>query len=102
MHFSSLLNLFTLLFALFLSGCAAGPDNSDDETYGMTVSELYQEAKRLLTSNDYVKAIEYYEKLESRFPYGTYAERICLYICEDGGRGPGYWGSKRHERPEEV
>ncbi|MDH5601229.1 MAG: outer membrane protein assembly factor BamD [Gammaproteobacteria bacterium] len=82
MRFSSLLNLSALFFAAFLTGCASsGPGDPDDETYGMPVAELYQEAKRLLTSENYKQAIEYYEKLESRFPYGTYAERARIEMA---------------------
>ncbi len=79
MRFPSLLNLSALIFAAFLTGCASSGD-IDDETYGMTVAELYEEAKRLLTKAEYSTAITYYEKLESRFPYGTYAERARLEV----------------------
>lgn len=80
MHFFRLLNLSALLLAATLTGCASSGD-VDDETYGMTVVELYQEAKRLLNSAEYESAIQYYEKLESRFPYGTYAERARLEVA---------------------
>ena len=81
MRFPSLLNLSALFFAAFLTGCASSGGNVDDETYGMTVAQLYQEAKRLLTSGEYVSAIQHYEKLESRFPYGTYAERARIEMA---------------------
>ena len=74
MRFIRLLNLSGLFFAAFLTGCASS-NNIDDETYGLTVAELYQEAKRLLNNGEYSAAVQHYEKLESRFPYGTYAER---------------------------
>lgn len=80
MRFSSLLNLSALLLAAFLTGCAASGD-IDDDTYGLTVAELYTEAKRLLTSAEYSSAIQHYEKLESRFPYGTYAERARIEMA---------------------
>ncbi|MFK5913456.1 MAG: outer membrane protein assembly factor BamD [Woeseiaceae bacterium] len=80
MRFSSLLNLSALLLAAFLTGCASS-GGIDDETYGLNVSELYQEAKRLLTTGEYSSAIQYYEKLESRFPYGTYAERARIEMA---------------------
>lgn len=82
MRFPSLLKLSALFFAAFLTGCASsGSGDVDDETYGMTVAELYQEAKRLLTSNNLDQAIQYYEKLESRFPYGPYAERARIEMA---------------------
>jgi len=79
MRFPSLINLSALFFAVFLTGCASS-GNIDDDTYGMTVAQLYEEAKRLLTTGEYASAIQFYEKLESRFPYGTYAERA-RYLC---------------------
>ena len=84
MRFSSLFKLSALFLAAFLTGCASsssGQGDPDDETYGMSVAQLYQEAKRLLTSGDYSQAISYYEKLESRFPYGTYAERARIEMA---------------------
>ena len=80
MRFTHFINLSTLLFAAFLTGCASS-GGVDDETYGMPVAELYQEAKALLTNGEYTSAIQYYEKLESRFPYGTYAERARIEMA---------------------
>ncbi len=80
MRFTSLLNLSTLVFAAFLTGCASS-GNINDETYGLTVAELYEEAKAKLTNAEYDSAIQYYEKLESRFPYGTYAERARIEMA---------------------
>lgn len=80
MRFPKLIPLFFLIFVSALTGCATSGD-VDDETYGMTVAELYQEAKRLLSKSEYASAIQYYEKLESRFPYGTYSERARLEVA---------------------
>ena len=80
MRFPSLLNFSALFFAAFLTGCASS-GNIDDDTYGMTVAELYQEAKALLNNGEYENAIQHYEKLESRFPYGTYAERARIEMA---------------------
>lgn len=80
MRFPSLLNLSILLFAAFLTGCASS-NNIDDDTYGFTVAELYTEAKRLLNNGEYESAVQHYEKLESRFPYGTYAERARIEMA---------------------
>lgn len=80
MRFSHLLNLSALFLAAILTGCASSGD-VDDETYGFTVAELYEEAKTQLEKGEYETAIKYYEKLESRFPYGTYAERARLEVA---------------------
>ena len=81
MRFPSLLNLSALFFAAFLTGCASSGGDIDDDTYGMTVAQIYQEAKRLLGKGEYASAVQYYEKLESRFPYGTYAERARIEMA---------------------
>ena len=80
MRFPSLLNLSALFFAAFLTGCASS-GNVDDDTYGLTVAQIYEEAKRLLNTGEYSSAVQYYEKLESRFPYGTYAERARIEMA---------------------
>ncbi|MDH5369326.1 MAG: outer membrane protein assembly factor BamD [Gammaproteobacteria bacterium] len=74
MRYSSLLNFSALLLAAFLTGCASS-GGVEDEKYGLPVAQLYEEAKALLTNGEYASAIQYYERLESRFPYGAYAER---------------------------
>ena len=80
MRFSRLLNLSALFFAAILTGCASSGE-INDETYGMTVVEIYQEAKTQLNKGEYESAIQLYEKLESRFPYGTYAERARMEVA---------------------
>ena len=75
---------FAYLFLWFglvvLTGCAGSPDGQD-ETAHMSVSELYEEARDNLISGDYDTAITRYESLESRFPYGPYAERARLEVA---------------------
>ncbi len=80
MRFPGFLKLLLLSTALFLGACAA-PGDVDDETYGLSAAEIYQEARRQLKNNELSGAIDYYEKLESRFPYGTYAERARLEVA---------------------
>lgn len=80
MRFTSLLNLSALVFAAFLTGCASS-GNIDDDTYGLTVVELYEKAKAFLANGEYASAIQHYEKLESSFPYGTYAERARIEMA---------------------
>ena len=80
MRFTRFFNILTLILTLVLTGCASSGD-IDDETVGLSVSELYQGAKAKLNNTEYELAIKYYEKLESRFPYGTYAERARLEVA---------------------
>ncbi len=67
-----------LLFAA-LGGCKSGP--SKDETRNWSVDKLYIEAKGELNAGNYKKSIGYYEKLESRFPYGRYAQQAQLEVA---------------------
>lgn len=81
MRFTRLLNISALiLLTTLLTGCASS-NNVDDETYGMSVAQLYEEAKALLLNQEYASAIQYYESLESRFPYGAYAERARIEMA---------------------
>jgi outer membrane protein assembly factor BamD len=72
--------LLLILPLLLLSACGSTPDEGDDATDSMTAAELYQEAKAKLENQEYQSAIDFYEKLESRFPYGPYAERAQLEV----------------------
>jgi len=47
----------------------------------MEVAEVYDEASRMMRSGDYANAVVFYERLESRFPYGKYAERAQMEIA---------------------
>ena len=62
---------------LGLHGCSSSPD-ADDPTAGWSAEEIYEEAKADLDNSQYEAAIQLYERLESRFPYGVYAERAQL------------------------
>jgi len=69
-----------LFLALCLSACGLLPDQID-ETKGWSASKLYTEAKSELAASNYEKAIKLYEKLESRYPYGRYAQQAQLEIA---------------------
>lgn len=69
-----------LLLGALVAACGLLPD-SDDETKGWSAQKLYSEAKDNLNSRNYEQAIKYYEKLESRYPYGRYAQQAQLEIA---------------------
>lgn len=70
-----------LLIGVFiLSGCASTLD-PNDPTAGMDAAEIYKEAKTNLQDGNYETAIQFYEKLESRFPYGNYATRAQMEVA---------------------
>jgi len=69
-----------LLLASMLVGCGAF-DEKPDITRNWSVQRLYSEAKGAMTSGDFETAIDYYEKLESRFPFGQYAEQSQIDVA---------------------
>jgi outer membrane protein assembly factor BamD len=66
--------------ALALSACA-WLDSQKDTTKGWSASKLYSEAAQELDSSNYKTAIEYYEKLEARYPFGRYAMQSQLDVA---------------------
>ncbi|MDR1228208.1 MAG: outer membrane protein assembly factor BamD [Azoarcus sp.] len=63
-----------LAAVLALCGCNGTPD----ETADWDAQKLYSEAKTLMNGGDYDPAIKMFEKLESRYPYGRYAQQAQL------------------------
>lgn len=76
----SLAVIAALFLATVLSGCGLLPDQKD-ETSGWSANKLYAEAKDALTDGSYDKSIKYFEKLESRYPYGRYAQQAQIEIA---------------------
>jgi len=74
------LALLAALFALFAGGCGLLPDQVD-ETANWSANKLYAEAKDAMSDGAYDKAIKLFEKLESRYPYGRYAQQAQLDIA---------------------
>ncbi|MGV7207487.1 outer membrane protein assembly factor BamD [Oxalobacteraceae bacterium A2-2] len=65
---------------LGLSACSLLPDKVD-ETKGWSASKLYSEANEELQGQHYERAIQLYEKLESSYPFGTYAQQAQMNIA---------------------
>lgn len=59
-----------ILALLLAAGCAT----NFDETKDWGPERIYSAARDELDSKNYQKAVGYYEKLESRYPYGRYAQ----------------------------
>jgi outer membrane protein assembly factor BamD len=71
---------FFTLFAmsmLAVSGCASSPDDEEDISK-WSAEKLFKEAKMALEAGDYEVAIENYETLEAKYPFGRYAEQAQL------------------------
>ncbi len=71
-----------LIFAalLSLSGCGLLPEQKD-ETAGWSANKLYTQAKEAMSEGSWDKAVKYFEKLESRYPYGRYAQQAQLEVA---------------------
>ena len=82
----SLAVIAALFLALLVSGCGLLPEVKD-ETLGWSANKLYSEAKQAMSDNAYDKAIKYFEKLESRYPYGRFAQQAQIDIAYS------YWKS---------
>lgn len=72
--------LALLLMSGFLGACSLLPDQID-ETKDWSASKLYYAAKENLAEGDYTGAVQMFEKLEARFPYGAYAQQSQLEVA---------------------
>lgn len=72
------------LAVTLLSGCAlfggGSDDESDDDLPQVSEQELYQQARASLESGRYSAAVEELETVDSRFPFGDYAEQAQLEL----------------------
>ena len=75
------------------SGCGLLPEVKD-ETIGWSADRLYSTAKEAMADGGYTQAVKYYEKLESRYPYGRYAQQAQMEIAY------AYW--KDNEIPSAI
>jgi len=71
--------LLYLIVVAGLLGC--GPGKEVDPTADWSVERLYSEASKELAKENYLTAIEYYETLESRFPFGKYATQAQIDVA---------------------
>jgi len=69
-----------LLLYLTVSGCAFFKE-AIDPAEGWTVERLYTEAKRARENSNYTRAVELYEFLETRFPFGVYGQQALLDLA---------------------
>ncbi|MFM7632266.1 MAG: outer membrane protein assembly factor BamD [Betaproteobacteria bacterium] len=69
-----------LALALALAACASLGEKTD-ETKNWSADKLYAEANDELKSGNYEKSIKYFEKLESRYPFGAYAQQAQMQIA---------------------
>jgi outer membrane protein assembly factor BamD len=66
--------------ALTLGGCGLLPEVKD-ETAGWSAQKIYSEAKDNLNSGNYERSVKLFETLESRYPFGRYAQQAQLEVA---------------------
>lgn len=70
-----------VLIALMLALLAACGSTTEQETETLPVDQLYSEAKASLDAGNYERAVRYYKRLTSRFPFGDFAEQAHLDLA---------------------
>jgi outer membrane protein assembly factor BamD len=66
---------------LVLVASACSSTNALDNTLGWTPEKLYAEAKGEMSSNNWPAAIKLLEKLESRYPFGRWAQQAQIDLA---------------------
>jgi len=69
-----------LTATLALGGCGLLPE-VQDETAGWSAQKLYAEAKDNLSRGNYERAVQLFETLESRYPFGRFAQQAQLEVA---------------------
>lgn len=72
--------LVALALTFALSACSLLPKQID-ETKSWSAPKLYSEARSEAQAGNYEKAIKYYEKLETRYPFGVYAQQAQMEVA---------------------
>lgn len=73
MRFIKYLSIVSLFIGLI--GCSA---MNEDPQAGWSAEQLYEDAREALDNGEYERAVTAYTKLESRYPYGRYAQQAQL------------------------
>lgn len=69
-----------LIALVLLSGCA-NFGKEVDETASWSAQQIYRDAKENLDGGNYQKAIQQYERLQARFPFGRFAQQAEIEIA---------------------
>ena len=71
-------HLYVILLSLVIVSTIGCASMEKDETADWSARQFYQEAQKAITDRNYETAIEYFSKLEARYPYGHYAQQSQL------------------------
>ncbi|GAA0522042.1 outer membrane protein assembly factor BamD [Pigmentiphaga daeguensis] len=95
------LALACLLAFFILAGCA-NTGKEPDPTVGWTAERLYKEAKDEMDTGNWTQAAKLLEKLESRYPFGVFAQQAQIDIAyvywKDGSNAQALAAIDRFER----
>ena len=69
----------TLILLLALTACGSTPGKDADKV--VPVETMYADAMDELNNGAYEKAVKAFESLQSRYPYGRYAQQAQLEIA---------------------
>ena len=75
-----MINRTLILIALSTFLFACGTSDKEDITAGWSAEQLYRSAKAEMGDGNYLTAIEQYEILESRYPFGKYATQAQIDV----------------------
>lgn len=73
-------HLIFILLVFTLSACSYFGEK-EDNTEGWGADRLYSEARGQLDAGYYSKAVDLYQKLETRYPFGTHAQQALLDLA---------------------
>ena len=73
--------LASLAIATVLGGCGILGGDASDKTVNWSAQRLYSEAEDEMSAGGYTAAIKYFETLQSRFPFGRYAQQAQMEIA---------------------
>ena len=69
--------LWVLVVGIALGGCGLLPE-VEDKTKDLSAERLYKLAHETLVEGNYTQAIKHFDTLESRYPYGRFAQQAIL------------------------
>lgn len=69
-----------MFFGALVGGCGLLPEVKD-ETGNWNVERIYQTGHEAVQEGNYLRAIKMFETLESRYPYGPYAQQAVLQLA---------------------